>query len=416
MVLRAIVAATLLLSGCTGGRSDALVSGRAGASGEAPAAQAHVLLIGIDGTRPDALQLANTPNIDALIAEGAVDWQARVDYLTFSGPNWSSMLNGVWCDKHKVDSNSFPRDNFEQYPHFFARVKQQRPDLVTASLVNWAPINDKILQNQNADHLFRGNDAAVAAEAARLLRKEAQLDVMFVDFDEVDGRGHSCCFDPENLDYLAKIEATDALVGEVVHAMRSRPAYAQENWLVVMTTDHGGTETSHGDDIPEHRTTWYLTSGAAATAIEPGTARVTDMAVTAMAHLGLAFDPAWNLDGVASGIANAPELTRRESPNSCYDNSFEEYGYLFQGLLHQGNEILVTSTLRDAFGLFGVPLPDDLIVTDVTVEELANMAGVSERELFEALMEILPIGELARQAGEMFCHQHDGPLAEEVCH
>jgi hypothetical protein len=29
--------------------------------------------------------------------------------------------------------------------------------------------------------------------------------------------------------------------------MRSRPQYAEEDWLVLVTTDHGGKGNSHGD-------------------------------------------------------------------------------------------------------------------------------------------------------------------------
>ena len=44
-----------------------------------------VLIIGIDGARSDALQQANTPNLDALIAGGLYTYDAYVDPNYFSG-------------------------------------------------------------------------------------------------------------------------------------------------------------------------------------------------------------------------------------------------------------------------------------------------------------------------------------------
>ena len=54
-----------------------------------------VLLIGLDGVRVDILAAANTPNIDALIANGTFSDDAQTRPRTVSGPGWSSMLTGV---------------------------------------------------------------------------------------------------------------------------------------------------------------------------------------------------------------------------------------------------------------------------------------------------------------------------------
>ncbi|WP_162932325.1 alkaline phosphatase family protein [Solimonas sp. K1W22B-7] len=277
--------------------------------------EARVLVIGIDGLRTDALQGADTPNIDRLIAEGAFDDRSQVDYVTVSGPGWSSMLTGVWCDKHGVRDNSFDGSNYDAYPHFYRHVRELRPDLVTVSYAHWAPINENILRNE-ADIVGLGSDEEVAQLTAKALR-ERDVHVVFADFDDVDHAGHSCCFSPLSANYRDAIELTDRYVGVIVDALKSRPRYAEENWLVLMATDHGGSGVSHGRDEPEHRNTWFLSSGAASAPLTPGSTRVTDLAVTAMIHLGIAIRPEWNLDGIAVGLKNAPAMTRRESRNSC---------------------------------------------------------------------------------------------------
>ena len=99
-----------------------------------------VLIIGVDGCRPDALKTAQTPVIDRLIKAGAYSPKAQTGDRTSSGPGWSSMLTGVWRSKHGVRDNSFKGARYDRYPHFFKRVKQAIPKAFTASIVHWAPI------------------------------------------------------------------------------------------------------------------------------------------------------------------------------------------------------------------------------------------------------------------------------------
>lgn len=114
-------------------------------------AHKRVLIIGMDGTRPDALLKARTPAFDRLIREGAFTDQAQIlgkryqKNDTISGPGWSSILTGVWADKHGVHDNNFKGKNYELFPHFFKRLKRERPDAQTASFVSWEPIHKYIL-------------------------------------------------------------------------------------------------------------------------------------------------------------------------------------------------------------------------------------------------------------------------------
>lgn len=130
---------------------SSVVHGLEGAPPKENRAAKRVLIIGIDGTRPDALAKANTPNLDELIRQGAFTDSAQIlgsrfqKNNTISGPGWSSILTGVWADKHGVLDNDFKGRNFEAFPHFFKRLKSIRPDARTVSLVSWDPIHQFIL-------------------------------------------------------------------------------------------------------------------------------------------------------------------------------------------------------------------------------------------------------------------------------
>ncbi len=267
-----------------------------------------VLVIGIDGFRADALPMARTPNLDRLIASGCVSTEALTGEITVSGPGWSSMLTGVWMDKHNVRDNSFEGARLDQYPHFFARLKQGRPDAVTVSIVDWSPIDDFILGGTGADiRIVRDyendGDTDMTAAAVETLSIH-DPDAMFLYFADLDVAGHEHGFHPNVEQYIAELEQVDGQVGTVLRALHGRATYADEDWLVIVCTDHGGTiDGGHGRDVPLHRTIGLIVSGpSAARGRLYTTANIVDVAATALVHLGVEIDPAWNLDGRPVGL------------------------------------------------------------------------------------------------------------------
>ncbi len=76
-------------------------------------------------------------------------------------------------------------------------------------------------------------------------------------------------------------------------------SYDNENWLILMSTDHGRSDNGgHGGQSLEERTIFYLASGSSfMESGQPDGPFIVDIAVTALDHLGVAIDPAWGLDG-----------------------------------------------------------------------------------------------------------------------
>ena len=261
------------------------------------------MLIGIDGCRPDGVKAAEAPNLDSLSRSGGFSFEAQTSPLTTSGPCWSSMLTGVWSDKHGVTGNSMKGSRFDRYPNLFTRLKQARPEARAASLVHWAPINHKIVTDADLTGEFE-TDAAVAAAAEELMSRD-DPDAVFLHFDDVDHAGHSHGYGP-NSGYLAAINDVDALIGRVLSAVHSRKTYSEEDWLVVVSTDHGGDDVKepgansarHGDDIPEHRTVFLIVSGRSVVRgpIKPPPVTV-DVPPTMFAHMGVAVDLEWGWEG-----------------------------------------------------------------------------------------------------------------------
>jgi hypothetical protein len=219
-----------------------------------------VLVIGIDGCRPDALMAANTPNLDKLMATGTFSLDARNIRTTSSGPGWSSILTGVWEEKHGVTDNSFNGSNFNRYPHFFRFIKDAYPKSRNVSFGEWAEINDKIAVQHacSTGNTLNASDTEIKAVAE--LGVES-LTSLFLHFDAPDHAGHSSGFSPSNSHYIDAIEEVDKAIGGVIAAMKRRVNYSNEEWIVVVTTDHGGIGTSHGGDSEEERTIFMIVNG-----------------------------------------------------------------------------------------------------------------------------------------------------------
>jgi predicted AlkP superfamily pyrophosphatase or phosphodiesterase len=292
----------------------------AACSGDSGASETkHALVIGIDGLRVDALQQISTPSMDALVAEGTVTYEAiaggelgtATEQRTLSGPGWSSILTGVWVDKHGVEDNGFDDARFDEYPHFFARVRENNPAAYLSSFVTWGPINDSILASAEADEAFSprdaGNpaeaDAAVTAAVVAHLAAETP-DVVFVQLDDIDYQGHRAGFSPMAPEYASAVQTVDSHVGEMVDAIRARSTYATEDWLVLLTTDHGGNGVLHGLQSDEERTIFIIASGGSAVrgrVVSPGPGH-TAVPPTVMKHLGLEVDAAWGWESEPFGL------------------------------------------------------------------------------------------------------------------
>ncbi|NOV03590.1 NPCBM/NEW2 domain-containing protein, partial [Paenibacillus planticolens] len=303
-----------------------------------------VLILGLDGTRQDALQEANTPNIDGLVQDGASYFSAWANASdTWSGTGWSSIFTGVWKAKHGVTNNTFSGNNFTVFPNLLKRAKQVNPNLYISSIVQWAPINDNLIDGIDLE--FRGEtDDIVTNKAVQHLQFD-NPDVTFVHFDEIDAAGHSTGFTPQNDKYMSAIEKTDAEIGRIMNAVKARSTYSQEDWLIIVTTDHGGVAGngsggSHGGSSETERKVFLIVSGpdAARGVINPPstpypsnttTPNTTltgiiqpDVVVTALTFLGIPIDSGWNLDGRPVGLASSPPLIRGIKVNETNLSSF----------------------------------------------------------------------------------------------
>jgi len=266
-----------------------------------------VLIIGIDGTRKDAFFKAKTPVMDTLIHRGRLF--SNVGILsgkndgsdTVSGPGWSNILTGVWPDKHGVKDNSFSSHNLIEYPHFYKRLKDHYPNSLTASIVSWKPLYHYLGKDSDINIFIERDekifdpirvlddlDRKMTSTAEGLLEKNSKLTALFAYYAQVDEIGHRFGFDIKNEKYISAIERVDGLISRLIQAIERRKNKIDENWLVILCTDHGGVDLHHakGHKNKKVNTVFMIISGKD---INGGRERsrvyLPDVATTALKHL-----------------------------------------------------------------------------------------------------------------------------------
>lgn len=292
--------------------------------------RAKVLVVGMDGLRYDRLTRSpsTAPVLHGLMAAGAHgtsllpygraddEPSAGVAY-TDSGPGWSSILTGVWPDRHGVTGNDFKGADYARYPDFLTRAATARPGLRTAAAVSWPALVRRGALGRSIGRRVRHNgesrgydtaDRRVARTALRWLTT-SDPDVLFVYFGATDEAGHDT--GPLSPAYDRALLAQDAHLGRLLEAIEARasdPGRAGERWTVLVTTDHGHLDSGgHGGDSRAEREVFVILAEPG----EPGgtrlgTPRLIDIAPTVLDRLGIPVDPAWRLQGRVLPRPTAP--------------------------------------------------------------------------------------------------------------
>ncbi|MGW0737222.1 alkaline phosphatase family protein [Streptomyces sp. NPDC002851] len=284
------------------GAAHAADHGQSGRGRKTP----KVLLIGLDGALLDRIEDADAPRLHALMA-GGLTAPSTIAYAppvpTSSGPGWATIATGVLPGKHGVVDNSFQGQKFAQYPDFLTRAEKVGPALKTYAISSWPQLttatgggpvfSEKVDRRDTPGAEY---DAGTTKRAAAYL-SEAGPDATFIQLDNVDHAGHE--WGAASQEYLDALHAVDTQVGTILDAVEGRSSYGDEDWLVMVTADHGHTDAGgHGGFTEPEKATFLIANGAGLT---PGSTRtdasMVDIAPTALTHLGITVAGSWGLDG-----------------------------------------------------------------------------------------------------------------------
>jgi predicted AlkP superfamily pyrophosphatase or phosphodiesterase len=258
-----------------------------------------ILFVGWDGVRTDALIAAHTPCVDSLLNHSYYNLSTDRGEYTVSVPGWSTILHGVWPSKHGLTDNTFSSNNYKTYTDIFSLAKKKKPNLSVATLSNWDDFL-RITEMENYAQRF-DTDRDVKEDAIRILNS-CTPDIMVLHFDNPDAFGHDSGFSPTNQAYLDAISVSDAYLSEIMMTITQRESLFNEEWLIVMTTDHGGEGTGHGNQyqLPQTRYVWSILRRPDLNyPIQIPDVKSVDLLPTMLHWLNIPVESSWNLDGTA---------------------------------------------------------------------------------------------------------------------
>jgi predicted AlkP superfamily pyrophosphatase or phosphodiesterase len=257
----------------------------------------HVVIISVDGLRPDAISKFAPPTIQRLMREGTYAPDARTILPSTTLPSHTSMLTGVEPAVHGIlwNSDETPERGYVEVPTAFglARAagfrtaaffgKSKLNHIHSPATLDYAHLADTRLP-------WRWSGTHTARAVGQHLQR-TRPNLLFVHLVEVDYAGH--LFGWMGRWYGQAVREADSAVAALLGHADAH--FGRGQYTVILTADHGGHGRRHGTDAAEDtRIPWIVWGeGVRAGARLPVGVRTTDTAATALWLLGVAVPPDW---------------------------------------------------------------------------------------------------------------------------
>lgn len=253
----------------------------------------HVIVISVDGLRPDAIERFGARNLRRLMSEGSYSLAATTILPSKTLPSHTSMLTGTEPEMHGVywNSEEMEAHGHVAVPTMFATA--HAAGLETAAFFSKEKFEHLAVPGTLDFVAFPRGIVGIELASRTVDRAQSYLarhrpHLMFVHLADADVAGHA--FGWMSRAYGWAVGAADHEIGALLRS--ADRAFGPGNYTVIVTADHGGHDKNHGSDDPRDVTIpWIAWGEGVAPAQElPAGIRTLDTAVTALRLLGLAAD------------------------------------------------------------------------------------------------------------------------------
>ena len=263
----------------------------------------HVVVISIDGLRPDAIEPSGATTLQWLMQNGAYSRRARTIFPSKTLPSHTSMLTGVSPAKHKITWNEERVEEMGRVtvPTIFDLADSA--GLRTAAFFGKAKFRH-LIPTESLDYWATAPGGLEVLYAPRMVEdvkrflKYRRPELLFIHIADPDIAGHSAGW--MSLPYRVAVRRADAAVREIWEVGRKRFG---EDFVLIVTADHGGHERTHGTDMAVDMNIPWIVWGKGVRKGEIGSKITTfDTAATALWLLGVARPGSWDGRPVAAAF------------------------------------------------------------------------------------------------------------------
>ncbi len=236
------------------------------------------IFIGYDGFRADALENIKNDKESAVMYiknqgglyhtfSGGIE--GKNEQATSTAPSWMAMLTGGWGAYNGITDNSQMKNSSAETFLTSIAKKGHTASFTTSwrehTQLSYRPdIADAIKNNLAVEYTHQIDDTATYYQILKYVSKPEGCkkttaqdpDVIFFTLEYADHAGHDTGFGNQNENYIKACKDNETYGYDIIKTIEQRSTYNQEDWLIIISTDHGGTNTSHGGQSPFERHTW----------------------------------------------------------------------------------------------------------------------------------------------------------------
>jgi predicted AlkP superfamily pyrophosphatase or phosphodiesterase len=256
----------------------------------------HVVLISVDGLRPDAIGEFEAPTLQRLIREGSYTLKARTINPSKTLPSHTSMLTGEAPDRHGVlwNTPASAKADLVELPTIFGVARSH--GYRTAAFFSKSKFHP-LQQPETLDYsqapggwFGRWSSARTVTDVETYLR-DARPNLLFVHLADPDRAGHADGWMSPS--YARAVARADAAVARILKVAES--SFGVGRFSLIVTADHGGHDFDHGSDDPRDVTIpWIAWGRGVRSGVLPGEGvRTMDTASTVLFMLGVDEPSEW---------------------------------------------------------------------------------------------------------------------------
>lgn len=249
----------------------------------------RVIILTIDGLRPDAIRIAGMPNLLNLIQNGAYSLTAQTIDPSSTLPAHASMLTGQCPAKHGVDWNDYePEQGFAQGIDLFDITHQAN---MKTYIFAGKEKMQQLTEPASLDQFVYNGQGDTALMEQLMMEFPRDFGFLFIHFPTTDRMGHDYGWlSPEQ---IQSIQNADTAIGQLMDTLEAYNLF--KDTLIIITSDHGGHEDTHGYNIPEDMTIpWIIVGPGIKRAQLTTPINIMDTAATAAFALGHPIPMEWD--------------------------------------------------------------------------------------------------------------------------